>query len=53
MRVNYFGPSPVGGASETVPAVDGLFLLQGFLEGQISSHLTGSASQFLVLHSEG
>lgn len=28
MRVNYFGPSPVGGASETVPAFDGLCLLR-------------------------
>lgn len=41
MRVNYFGPSPVGGASETVPASDGLCLLQGFLGlRQISFHLT-------------
>lgn len=31
MRVNYFGPSPVGGASKTVPAFVGLCLLQGFL----------------------
>lgn len=33
MRVNYFGPSGVGGALETVPAFDGLCLLQGFWDG--------------------
>lgn len=33
IHVNYFGPSGVGGALETVPAFDGLCLLQGFWVG--------------------